>query len=44
MDATTVLAVLSCITLFVGWLILPHGAVTAERAAPEPEKVAVAAT
>ena len=44
MDATTILAILSCAAVFSGWLVLPHSAAPAPRVAtPEREPVPLSA-
>ena len=44
MDATTVLAILSCAVVFCGWLVLPHSAMSTRQAVTkEREAVAVSA-
>ena len=31
MDATTILAIISCAVVFCGWLVLPHSPATATK-------------
>ena len=38
MDATTVLAVISCAIVFTGWLVLPHSATVKPRVVSEERK------
>jgi hypothetical protein len=44
MDATTILAIISCAIVFCGWLVLPHSAAPATSAVSrEREPVRVSA-
>ena len=44
MDATTILAVISCAIVFAGWLVLPHSATVKPTVVSEERKpVAVSA-
>lgn len=43
MDATTVLAVISCAVVFCGWLVLPHRPTEVARPASQPDPAAVPA-
>ncbi len=43
MDATTILAVISCAIVFIGWLVLPHRRVEEARPVETRERVPVSA-
>lgn len=44
MDATTILAIVSCAVIFAGWLVLPHSAAPQAKAVtPEREPYPVSA-
>jgi hypothetical protein len=44
MDATTILAIISCAIVFAGWLVLPHSAARPVKAVtPEREPYPVSA-
>ena len=48
MDATTVIAVISCAIVFVGWLVLPHSktvkpVIVRDVVSEEPKPVSVSA-
>lgn len=42
MDPTTVMAIISCAIVFVGWLVLPHDTAAKTRSVESKERVAAA--